>query len=348
MEANSDNSCRFELVFGEAITPVIGEIQKLHDCSFKDLIQKEMLQTMGWFLSDFYIRESLSIGNFDCQLRVNGLVKAQTRILPDLNLAINSKPFIEKITGINAEEMFDYFFCRWIRKNKIYGAVKSGCSIFSAAGALEKWILYYVFSNSTELFAAGDLEKLINHSTWHPGAVKEALKNTRKEVILQTIKNLLWEGVALKPLEIILASIALYGGKDCQSNYLTIMVRKALSKQICLPFLDKEGFMSHITFDQKLEEWLEKQMHEDSELSLDPLVEKMFQLSIFSEIIKAKDQGYHPVVLTSKTLRKGIKNLIHKPMPYISVLSLSEISPGIKLRSVGCLKKTGFKQFMEL
>jgi flagellar biosynthesis component FlhA len=139
MESNSEDSCRFELVFGESVAPVIGEIQRLHDCTVKEFIQHEMLKTMGWFLSDFYVRESLSIGNFDCQLKVNGVVKAQTRILPDLNLAISSKPFIERITGINAEEMFDYFFCRWIRKNKIYEAVKFGCSIFSAAGALGKW-----------------------------------------------------------------------------------------------------------------------------------------------------------------------------------------------------------------
>ena len=69
---------------------------------------------------------------------------------------------------------------------------------------------------------------------------------------------------------------------------------------------------------------------------LDPVTHRKWISAVSSAIATARNQGYSfPVILCPETVRNLVKNRIERELPGIVVLSSAEITPEIKLESLG-------------
>ena len=157
------------------------------------------------------------------------------------------------------------------------------------------------------------------------------------QVVMQ---NLLKEGVAVRDLKTILETISLHAKVSKNPNYLTEHVRIALSRNICKQNLADTGELYVITLSPDVVQTIAKGASPDGQsVSLDPMFTKNMLDMMNQELEKAiTATGNQPVILCASPIRLLFRRLVERTYPQIAIMSYNEISPNVKVKSVGMVK----------
>ena len=173
----------------------------------------------------------------------------------------------------------------------------------------------------------------------YPTVVDEVMSNFKIGEIVKVLQGLLREQVSIRNMVVILETLADFGGITKKTDILVERVRQALGRQICQQYADDNGKLYVLTVDQG---FLEKLLESKTETvngpvaMLDPVTHRKWISAVSSAIATARNQGYSfPVILCPETVRNLVKNSIERELPGIVVLSSAEITPEIKLESLG-------------
>mgnify|MGYP003301165927 CR=1 FL=1 len=153
-------------------------------------------------------------------------------------------------------------------------------------------------------------------------------------------QNLLKENVAVRDLKTILETISLQSKINKNPNFLTEHVRQALSRNICKQNLADTGELYVITLSPDIENTIAKGASPDgSSVTLDPSFTRSLFEKMNLELEKAiTATGNQPVILCSSPIRLLYRKLVERTYPQIAIMSYNEISPSVKVKSVGIIK----------
>ena len=170
----------------------------------------------------------------------------------------------------------------------------------------------------------------------YPNLVAECVKSMALLKIAEVMRRMLEEQVPLRNVRSILESLITWGGKEKDSLMLTEYVRCDLGRFLAHRASNGTGLLEVVMLDPALEQAVRqsiKQTPAGNFLALPP--ETMAEIT--NAVVALSGIGPRPAraVVTSMDIRRYVRKMLEKRVPWLQVYSLQELGGHVELRSLG-------------
>lgn len=306
--------------------------------------RRKAISELGIIIQPVRVRDNLHLPPNDYLFKLKGNQVGRGQLRPGMSLALcPGGEFPEQLDGIPTREPTFNLPAIWIGEQQKDKAEMLGCTVVDAATVLITHFTEILKSHAHELLTrqtVKEMLELIKESS--PAVVEELVPEllTLGE-IQKVLQNLLREGIPVHDLGTILEELADQARVTKDVDMLTERVREALSRTITYLYTSQGEPLTVITLTPELEKEIANSLKNTGRgilPVLDPL--KMQQLITgLKKLLKelaAKGEP-EPVILSSPGIRLPLRRLLEGFFPRITVLSLHEILPEIKVESAGVI-----------
>ena len=297
-------------------------------------IRRQTALDLGIVLPSIRVRDNLQLSPNSYQIKLKGVALESGEVYPERYLAMCAGDPVGNlaINGIHAIEPAFGLPALWIEAKDKDMAEMSGYTVVSASAVISTHITEVIKKCASEILSRYDVQQLIDNLKKEVSEdyVNDMMKDITVGDVQIVMQNLLKEGVAVRDLKTILETISLQAKINKNPNFLTEHVRQALSRNICKQNLADTGELYVITLAPDVENTIAKGASPDGQsVTLDPSFTKNMFDKMNLELEKAiTATGNQPVILCSSPIRLLFRKL----------MSYNEISPNVKVRSVGMVK----------
>ena len=324
---------------GAALVSMVSETAGLMDRVSN--FRKQFAMETGFIVPKVKIIDSGKLGRNEYQILIYGSKVTQGELHGDKTLAIN--PGSEKLLsgGIQTKEPTYGLPAAWIDEALQAEARQSGYTLVDPQTVLITHLGQIFRKYSAELLTRQEAGVLVDHIRKHNQSLVEELIPgivTLSEV-QKVLQNLLREDVSIRNLEVILEVLVDQARANKDPNVLTEAVRQRLASQICQTFANAAGDLYVLVLDPAVERTISNALLLDPASKRTPALEPRFAEQILKRLAgnveKMMASNMTPVLLCGAELRIFLKDFIQRAVPHLKVISMSEISPNIKLKSFG-------------
>lgn len=307
-------------------------------------IRRQTALDLGIVLPSIRVRDNLQLSPNSYQIKLKGVALESGEVYPERYLAMCAGDPVGNlaINGIHAIEPAFGLPALWIEGKDKDLAEMSGYTVVSASAVISTHITEVIKKCAFEIVSRFDIQQLIDNLKKEVSEeyVDDIMKDISIGDVQVVIQNLLKEGVAVRDLKTILETISLQSKINKNPNFLTEHVRQALSRNICKQNLADTGDLYVITLAPDIENTIAKGASPDgTSVTLDPAFTRMLFDKMNIELEKAiTATGNQPVILCSSPIRLLFRKLVERTYPQIAIMSYNEISPNVKVKSVGLVK----------
>ena len=226
----------------------------------------------------------------------------------------------------------------WITKVQKENAEVAGYTVVDLPTVIATHITEILRLHAHELFGRQEANRLIdNFKKSYPKVVEELIPDTLNlGQVVRVLQNLLKEQVSIRDLLTIFETLADQGATTKDTDMLTEASRKALSRAITNKLKDGNE-INVINLSGEVEEIISQsllQTEQGVQLALDPSYGQGLVTSIADKIENNPEVAGAPILLTSPVSRRHIFKLVNRFIPQLTVLSHSEVSPDVSVKTV--------------
>ena len=307
-------------------------------------IRRQTALDLGIILPSIRVRDNLQLSPNSYQIKLKGVPLETGDVYPERYLAMSAGDPVGNlaINGIHAIEPAFGLPALWIEAKDKDLAEMSGYTVVSASAVISTHITEVIKKCAAEILSRFDVQQLIDNLKKEVSEdyVNDIMKDITIGDVQLVMQNLLKEGVAVRDLKTILETISIQAKVSKNPSFLTEHVRIALSRNICKQNLADTGELYVITLAPDVEQTIAKGASPDGQsVSLDPSFTKNMLDKMNNELEKAiTATGNQPVILCASPIRLLFRRLIERTYPQIAIMSYNEISPNVKVKSVGMVK----------
>ena len=307
-------------------------------------IRRQTALDLGIVLPSIRVRDNLQLSPNSYQIKLKGVALESGEVYPERYLAMTAGDPVGNLTinGIHAIEPAFGLPAIWIEAKDKDLAEMSGYTVVSASAVISTHITEVIKKCAYEIVSRYDIQQLIDNLKKEVSEeyVDDIMKDVSIGDVQIVIQNLLKEGVAVRDLKTILETISLQAKINKNPSYLTECVRQALSRNICKQNLADTGELYVITLAPEVENTIAKGASPDGQsVTLDPAFTRALFDRMNIELEKAiTATSNQPVILCSSPIRLLFRKLVERTYPQIAIMSYNEISPNVKVKSVGVVK----------
>ena len=172
----------------------------------------------------------------------------------------------------------------------------------------------------------------------HPHLVREVVpKVVGVSVLADVLERLAREGISLRHLPDILDALAKRPEPAGDAAALAEWVRAALRRQLTFKYGGAAKVVPVFFLDSMIEETLRESIQPDGSLVLEPQLCR----DLLQALTHAVAPVATPVILTSKDIRRHLRELLEPTQPQVAVLAHQELLPEAKLESLGQISVGG-------
>ena len=313
-------------------------------------IRRQTALDLGIVLPSIRVRDNLQLSPNSYQIKLKGVALESGEVYPERYLAMCAGDPVGNLTinGIHAIEPAFGLPALWIEPKDKDLAEMSGYTVVSASAVISTHITEVIKKCAYEIVSRYDIQQLIDNLKKEVSEeyVDDIMKDITIGDVQIVIQNLLKEGVAIRDLKTILETISLQSKVNKNPNFLTEHVRQALSRNICKQNLADTGDLLAILHSPEVENVIYKGASPDgTSVTLDPNFSRALYDRLNIELEKAiTATGNQPVIMCSAPIRLLFRRLVERQYPQIAIMSYNEISPNVKLKSVGIIKIDSLKK----
>ncbi|MCQ2754042.1 MAG: flagellar biosynthesis protein FlhA [bacterium] len=307
-------------------------------------IRRQTALDLGIVLPSIRVRDNLQLSPNTYQIKLKGVALETGEVYPERYLAMCAGDPVGNLTinGIHAIEPAFGLPALWIESKDKDLAEMSGYTVVSASAVISTHITEVIKKCAYEIVSRFDIQQLIDNLKKEVSEdyVNDIMKDITIGDVQIVVQNLLKEGVAIRDLKTILETISLQSKVNKAPSFLTEHVRQALSRNICKQNLADTGDLYVITLAPEIENTIAKGASPDGQsVTLDPAFTRALFEKMNIELEKAiTATGNQPVILCSSPIRLLFRKLVERTYPQIAIMSYNEISPNVKVKSVGVVK----------
>lgn len=307
------------------------------------MIRRQTAMELGIIVPPVRILDNLQLEPNYYRIKLKGVEISRHEIYPDRFLAMDSGLVTEEIAGIETIEPAFETSAIWITAEQKDEAEMANYTIVDPPSVMATHLTEIIRQNAHELLGRQEVKELIdNVKEDYPAVVDELLPDlmTLGE-IQKVLQNLLWENIPVNNLLTILETLADYAARTKDTGLLTEYVRQALSRQITNQYTDNEGKLHVVTLDPELEDKLNQSLESSEQgnyLALEPRKVQDIIEKIADQVQELLQRGLEPVLLTAPAIRKPIKELSHRSLDRLIVLSFNELQSNVNLQIHGTVK----------
>jgi len=308
-------------------------------------IRKQFAQELGIVVPPMSIKDNLQLNPGEYSVSVKGIEVGQGNLMVDHYLAMDPGGVAEEVKGTPAKEPVFGLDAIWITDASKEMAQLAGYTVVDAPTIIATHITEVIRNYSHELVGRQEIQHLIDIvKVSHPKVVEEVVpKEVGLGAFVGVIKNLLREHVPVKDLVLIMEAVgdAAIDSKDV--DHLTEAVRVRLGRTITARLEDDDGNLPLMTFSREIEEKLISSVQAGdkpgmTQFMVDPGLVKQIIPSLNQFVDKLGEEGISPVLLVTPMIRHHVKRMVDRFLPQVHVLSHNEISPQLRVRSVGTVE----------
>lgn len=339
---NSDNAYELltvdpiELKIGKALVPLLEDEKNI----FMDKIvsfRKQYAKDMGFVIPKVRIKDDNKIELHAYKLFVSDVLVASGELYLDKYLAINSGNVREKLDAKVIKDPTYGLESVWVDKDASDKAKESGYTLVEPSTVLITHVSETLKKYVSELVTRGETEILVNRvRDKEPGLVDELVPNVLSLSEIQKIlQNLIKESVSILNLPGILEVLVDEGKSNKDISFLTEKVRQKLAPKICQTF-SNDGELQVLTLEPGVEYKLAQSIGDSNNaFLLEPKYAEQLLVKLSSYVDKMTNSNIKPVLVTAPELRKHLHNFTSKMIPQLSILSVSEMSNVVNIKSFG-------------
>jgi flagellar biosynthesis protein FlhA len=273
-------------------------------------------------------------------IAIHGSRVAQGEMLPGRYLAINPGGNRPTLEGRATREPTYELPAQWIDAEQRQFARGAGYTLVDAETVLLTHLAETLRRHAAEVLTRSETERLVGRvRQQQPSLLEELVPNILTYSDIQKVlQALLRERVSIRNMEAILEVLVDQGKQLKSPEELTEKVRERLGHFICQALTSSEGEMHVLTLDPELEQqFLSAAREQDghSILVRDPLELDRLMTALARQAEAMMQKSLLPVLLCPGPLRRHVRRLIDRSMPYLAVLGLNEVPQVAKVRSFG-------------
>ncbi|MGM0453291.1 MAG: flagellar biosynthesis protein FlhA [Thermodesulfobacteriota bacterium] len=302
-------------------------------------IRKQFALSLGFIMPPIHIKDNLQLKPNGYRLLLKGVAVASAEMMPEQYLAMDSGNVTEKMKGTAAVEPAFGLPAIWISEDKKERAQMAGYTVVDCNTVMATHISEVVKNHAHELLGRQEAQNLLdNVARDYPKLVEELIPNLMSlGGVLKVMQNLLREGVSIRDLRTILETLADVAPQVQDPDILTEYVRQALARQISSAVTADGETLSIITLDQSVEEAIQHSVKNSGPgggMALEPKKARAILEGIGRQLEQFTG-GMTPVLLVSAAIRLHVKKLTEQYFPGLAVISHNEVTPQVKIQSLG-------------
>ena len=303
-------------------------------------VRRQFALELGFIVPPLHIRDNLQLKASDYAIVIKGVEVARGSVMTGRLLAMSPGKTEKEIAGVKTQEPTFGLPSIWINTSAKQEAQMAGYTVVDPATVITTHIKETIKRNAQELLGRQEVQTLLDKfKETNPKVVEELVPNLMTlGKVQKVLQNLLREQISIRDLRTILESLADFSPKVDDTDVLTEYVRQSLSRPITKKYLAKDGSLSVMTLDQKIETLIQQAIQKtelSSYLALEPTVAEKI-LSKIREGVETITPMLEtaPVLLASPLVRMYLRKLTERFLPDLVVLSHSEIVPTVQIRTL--------------
>ena len=304
-------------------------------------IRRRCALDMGLVVPPIRIRDNMELEPDSYAVLIKGVEIGRGNLQVGRLMAMDPGGVKERIEGDEFVEPVFGLTAIWIEPDLRNTAESGGYTVVDCPTIIATHLTEIIKRHADEILGRQEVKQIVdNIKSDYPAVVDELLNEKKMSLgeIQRILQNLLRERVSIRNMVTILETLASYVDYTKDAGMLTEYVRNALSRQICLEHVDREGMLSVITVSPEIEGIIRSSIHDDPIegriVGLEPDVHGRIVAAFIEAYKKSKDAGFAPVYLVSPQIRSVTFTLLEREIADPFVLGYNEVRPEIKVRVI--------------
>jgi flagellar biosynthesis protein FlhA len=306
-------------------------------------LRRQVASELGIVIPPIRIRDDIRLKPNSYSVKLRGVEVGRGEAMIGYMLAMDPGTASEKISGIPTKDPAFGLPAMWIPEMHRERAERAGYTVVDPITVIITHLSEIIKAEAAEILTRqGTKELLDNLRAKEPAVVEEVVPNLLSiGEVQRVLQALLKEGISIRDLPAILEAIGDYARSTKDPEILAEHVRRRLSRFISQIF-SQEGVIYAILLDPELEDEIANGLMKTEDgisVSIPPDIAQKAIKDMGSVYEEAVTKGKSPVVLTSGKARLGARKLFERFFRRLPVLAFEEISPGVRIESVGVVRK---------
>ncbi|MGC9120331.1 MAG: flagellar biosynthesis protein FlhA [Sulfurihydrogenibium sp.] len=300
-------------------------------------LRKQLTKELGMVIPLVHIKDNLQLKPNEYRILIKGVEVAKYEVQPGKYLAIDTGMTKEKLDGIPTKDPAFGLSAIWIDENLKDKARLAGYTVVDINTVIITHLSEIIKKYSYEILTRQQVRELIDIVSKNYPMVKDIIPDqVPLNILHKVLQNLLKESVPINDIPTIVEALSDNINKTNDPEILTEYVRMAL-KRVITSMYQKDGEITAIVLGNSAENYLTNliKQSEGSMPSVSPSFVQKLITGISQHLDKFVINGSQPILITSPTVRRYVKQILENYLPNIVVLSYAEIESNVKLNIVG-------------
>jgi flagellar biosynthesis protein FlhA len=309
-------------------------------------LRRQFAQDYGFILPKVHLGPRAELAGNNYELLVQGNRVGNGELQTDRILAINPGGQRPKLEGVETQDPAYGLPALWIEKDQRQYARSSGYTLVDPDTVLMTHFSEIIKRYAPDLLTRAETERLVNRiRDQHASLIDELIPNVLSfSDVQKVLQFLLREQVSIRNMEAVLEVLVDAGKVTKSAEDLAERVREKLGSSICQKLSDARGEMHVLTLSPEVERSLLGNLRNNAEAK-SPMFSDMSQLDAFmknlarqAETMMAK--SLQPVLLCPSPIRRPLRSLMQRSLPYVSVVGLNEVPTTAVVKSFAAVGTT--------
>ena len=305
-------------------------------------VRNAVAADLGIILPKVRVRDEMTLGELDYEIRIEGSEVAKATLLPNQLLAIDSGHTTGVIEGQATRDPTFGEPAVWIDPMRREQAAIYGYMTVEPGAVMATHLQEISKRHADELLSRDATKHLIDElKEASPTVVNELIPGVMKvSEVQQVLHLLLKEDIPIRQLGIILETLGDFAGRTKDAVWLCEYVRHRLARTISSRYRDGDGCLHVLALDPAMEDRIAAGIEHTERglfVRMSPSAVDLTCEKIQEGVKKLITAGHPPVVLVSPRIRPGLRQITNASMPRLKVLSYNEITQDTKIESYGVI-----------
>ncbi len=303
-------------------------------------IRRQLASDLGYLLPPVRVMDNLGLKVREYVISIKGVEVSRYELPQGCDLAISTSNTAPKLDGLVTKEPAFGIAAVWIPSEKAERARSAGYTVVDGVSVLGTHLSEIIRKYAYELFSRADTKRVLDRvAEENPKAVEDLVPKLLSMALVQKVlQNLLRERVSIRDATSILESLGEAAAMTRNPVLLTEYIRQAIRRMVVKPYLNPGGDLPAFFFDPGLEQVVESAIEHNentSHVNLPPQAIRQI-LDRISRVVGAAENPM--VAVAGSASRYFIRQLIEAQIPNLTILSHSEIPPGVRVVSLGVIQ----------
>lgn len=305
-------------------------------------LRKQLAQDLGFVLPKVQTAQRADVAENGYEIHFQGCRTGQGELVMDRVLAINPGGTRPKLDGAETRDPAYGLPAQWIAKENRQFARGAGYTLVDPDTVLMTHLSELAKRQAAELLTRADTERLLQRvREQHESLIDELVPAVLSYSDIQKVlQSLLREQVSIRHLEAILEVLVDAGKTIKAPEELAERVRERLGPMICQGLRDPQGDLHVLTLAPDVERSLLANSRVGEKAALFGEVGQLdaFMKNLAKQSETMMGRNLVPVLLCPSPVRRALRGLLHRSMPYVAVLGLNEVPATTPVRAVAAIQ----------